>query len=178
MKSETCLWKQRHLMPLISEVVKWRGRVSLISEAVIRGNLVSDFRGIEGEGRWGRASLISETVKRGVRMSHAQCSGPTWHALWTIGFLPLHCATLHMHHVSMHHAPLSLHHAILHVHHAAIAFQQCNCHIAPILLLGECMAQGMYGARTHGAWCMGMDHWHGAWGMAYRIMVHRSHPSC
>ena len=31
MKSETCLLKQGHLMPLISEAVKWKGRVSLIA---------------------------------------------------------------------------------------------------------------------------------------------------
>ena len=36
-------------MPLISEAVKLRGRVSLISEVVIRGNCVSDFRDIELE---------------------------------------------------------------------------------------------------------------------------------
>ena len=36
-------------MPLISEAVKLRGRVSLISEVVIRGNCVSDFKGIEGQ---------------------------------------------------------------------------------------------------------------------------------
>ena len=70
-------------------------------------------------------------------------TAPSW--------LAVHCATLHMHHASMHyalcnmphapcpvhHAPLSLLHAILHVHHAAIAFQQCNCLIAPTLLRGE-----------------------------------------
>ena len=44
-------------MPLISEVVNWRGRVSLISEAVWRGEGVSYFRGSEGRG-W--VSLISE----------------------------------------------------------------------------------------------------------------------
>ena len=54
MKSETCLWKQRHLMPLISEALKWRGSVSLISEVVIRGNCVSDFRAsiLENECCW------------------------------------------------------------------------------------------------------------------------------
>ena len=30
-------------MPLISEAVKWMGRVSLISEVVIRSDVVSDF---------------------------------------------------------------------------------------------------------------------------------------
>ena len=45
MKSETCLWKQRHLMPLISEAVKWMGRVSLISESdKYLINTASDFR--------------------------------------------------------------------------------------------------------------------------------------
>ena len=44
-------------MPLISEVVNWRGRVSLISEAVWRGEGVSYFRGSEERGR---VSLISE----------------------------------------------------------------------------------------------------------------------
>ena len=44
-------------MPLISEVVNWRGRVSLISEAVWRGEGVSYFRDSEGRG-W--VSLISE----------------------------------------------------------------------------------------------------------------------
>ena len=54
MKSETGLWKQRHLMPLISEALKWRGSVSLISEVVIRGNCVSDFRAsiLENECCW------------------------------------------------------------------------------------------------------------------------------
>ena len=47
-------------MPLISEAVKWRS-VSLISEAVRRGNFVSDFIGSEGKGKGGRESLISET---------------------------------------------------------------------------------------------------------------------
>ena len=129
MKSETCHWNQRHLMPLISEVVKWRGRVSLISEVVIRGNCVSDFRGIEGEGRWGRASLIWDSEEgwecpvHHARMHHA----PVQHALWTMD--SCHCivppctctmpfATCPMHHHAscpVHHAPLSLHHAILHV---------------------------------------------------------------
>ena len=53
-------------MPLISEVVNWRGRVSLISEAVWRGEGVSYFRGSEGRGR---VSLISEAVKGGEGVS-------------------------------------------------------------------------------------------------------------
>ena len=45
-------------MPLISEAVKWRGSVSLISEAVISGNCVSD-------------SLISEALKE--REDEGEC---------------------------------------------------------------------------------------------------------
>ena len=114
--------------------------------------------------------------------SHAPCSGAT--CLVNYGSLPLHCATLHMHHASMHHAlcnmphapcpmhhaPLPLQHAALHVHHATTAFQQSNCDIT--LLRGEWghSAQSMVqGHKVHCTW---------AWGMDYRIIVHRSHPSC
>ena len=84
------------------------------------------------------------------------------------------CATCPMHHAPrpMHHAPLPLQHAAWHVHHAAIAFQQCNCDIASTLLHGEWghSAQSMVqGHMVHCTW---------AWGMDYRIIVHRSHPSC
>ena len=110
--------------------------------------------------------------------SHAACSGPT--CIVNHWFFAIDCATLHMHHAYMHyalcnmphapcpvhHAPLSMHHAILHVHHAAIAFQQCNCHIAPILLCGEWghSAQSMaQGHMVHGAWGWIIGMGHGVW---------------
>ena len=135
MKSKMCLWKQRHLMPLISEAVKWRGSVSLISEAVISGNCVSDSlisealkeREDEGEHLWFQWQWI------GVRMScascsHAPCSGAT--CLVNYGSLPLHCATLHMHHASMHHALCNMPHAPCTTPHAPCSIALATCRLA------------------------------------------------
>ena len=79
MKSETCLLNQRHLIPLISEAVKWKVRVSLISEAAIMGYGVSDFRDSEVHGqclwfqrqcRGMRVSLISEAPMHAAHPMH------------------------------------------------------------------------------------------------------------
>ena len=162
-------------MPLISEAVKWRGSVSLISEAERRGNCVSDFIGSEGEGKGGRASLISETVKGGENVLCIILHGPS----------PVNHAPLQ--------APCPIDHALCTIHHAPfchalrpitlqtipiapwpMAFQPCNWDKAPTLLCGAWghsnSAQSM--VQRHMTWCM--LHGHEAWVMAYKIMVNRS----
>ena len=74
-------------MPLISEVVNWRGRVYLISEAVWSGEGVSYIRGSKGRG-W--VSLISEAPY--PHALHPVFCAPVQH---TYASVPVHHAPMH-----------------------------------------------------------------------------------
>ena len=124
-------------------------------------------------------SLISETGNGGENVlcimlpcTMLRCNMPC--ELW---FLAI--ALCHPPHAPCFHAPCPVQHAPCTMHHAPCTMLRCpcnmphaNCDIASTLLHGEWghSAQSMVqGHKVHCTW---------AWGMAYRIIVHRSHPSC